>query len=381
MYSLKETIEFRILQGQDAIDASSGEWSNLALNKDHVFQADQCDAFGSDVDEAPTAQTMFMENLSSTDLIYDEVGPSYDTDILSKVQDHDKYLDSVDEYQEYVKKNAEQVVQSNVSSVPNDALIMIINDMHGQTVQCVSANKQDKDTLKLAERTRIGMLEKMKSPLWVEGKIKIAPPDYSKENYLAAFAPQSQLSAEHIFWSSVSKPISEMTVYPPNTPARLVPRVLPTKSQKGKGVSNKQRNVTLLSVMNAVNTVSRFFELHDAYTVGQARCLELEAEISKLKHKIEKDDHSEMIKHFSNLEIDHLNLQLKYQNLKECFGNNKSKTSQDTPEFDLFFEINKMKEQLQGKNNIIRKLKEQISHMNERRSEADCILDFKALDS
>ncbi|GJZ76615.1 hypothetical protein Tco_0641287 [Tanacetum coccineum] len=63
MYSLKETIEFRILQGQDAIDASSGEWSNLALNKDHVFQADQCDAFGSDVDEAPTAQTMFMENL------------------------------------------------------------------------------------------------------------------------------------------------------------------------------------------------------------------------------------------------------------------------------------------------------------------------------
>ncbi|GJV46529.1 zinc finger, CCHC-type containing protein [Tanacetum coccineum] len=40
-----------------------------------------------------------------------------------------------------------------------------------------------------------------------------------------------------------------------------------------------------------------------------------------------------------------------------------------------------MKEQLQGKNNIIRKLKEKISYMNERRSEADRILDFKALDS
>ncbi|GKA12526.1 hypothetical protein Tco_0692072, partial [Tanacetum coccineum] len=63
----------------------------------------------------------------------------------------------------------------------------------------------------------------------------------------------------------------------------------------------------------------------------QARCLELEAEISKLKHMIEKDDHSEMIKRFSNLEIDHLNLQLKYQNLKERFGNNKSQPSQDTP--------------------------------------------------
>ncbi|GJX17328.1 hypothetical protein Tco_0218160 [Tanacetum coccineum] len=115
-------------------------------------------------------------------------------------------------------------------------------------------------------------------------------------------------------------------------------------------------NELLYSVMNAVNTVSRFSEMHDAYTVEQARCLKLEAEISKLKHKIKKDDH----KHF---------------------GNNKSRTSQDTPKSVLFFEINKMKEQLQGKKNTIRKLKDQTSHMNKRRGEADCILDFKALDS
>ncbi|GKB91837.1 integrase, catalytic region, zinc finger, CCHC-type containing protein, partial [Tanacetum coccineum] len=132
------------------------------------------------------------------------------------------------------------------------------------------------------------------------------------------------------------------------------------------------------NVMNAMNTVSRFSKMHDAYTV---RNVELKAEISKLKHKIQKDDHSEMIKRFSNLEVNHLNLQLKYQHLKERFGNNKSQTSQDAPEFDLFFEINKMKEQLQGKDNTIKRLKVQISHINERRSEADRILDFKALDS
>nr|GEZ33959.1 hypothetical protein [Tanacetum cinerariifolium] len=33
---------------------------DLALNVENVFQADDCDAFDSDVDEAPTAQTMFM---------------------------------------------------------------------------------------------------------------------------------------------------------------------------------------------------------------------------------------------------------------------------------------------------------------------------------
>ncbi|GJW28668.1 hypothetical protein Tco_0045543 [Tanacetum coccineum] len=56
---------------------------DLALNVWHnVFQADDCDAFDSDVDEAPTVQTMFMANLSSTDHVYDEASPSYDSDIL-----------------------------------------------------------------------------------------------------------------------------------------------------------------------------------------------------------------------------------------------------------------------------------------------------------
>ncbi|GJR93230.1 hypothetical protein Tco_0265404 [Tanacetum coccineum] len=129
---------------------------DLALNVDNMFQADDCDAFNSDVDEAPMAQTMFMANLSSADPVYDEVGPSYDLDILSKVHDHDQYQDAVCEhheehemhddvqpnyvvdshadytsdsnmimYDQYVKDNAVPVVQSNVSSVPNDAYMMI----------------------------------------------------------------------------------------------------------------------------------------------------------------------------------------------------------------------------------------------------------------
>ncbi|GKF74184.1 hypothetical protein Tco_0220516, partial [Tanacetum coccineum] len=43
---------------------------DLALNADNVFQADDCDAFDSNVDEASTAQTMFMANLSSADPVY-----------------------------------------------------------------------------------------------------------------------------------------------------------------------------------------------------------------------------------------------------------------------------------------------------------------------
>ncbi|GJW54196.1 hypothetical protein Tco_0098281, partial [Tanacetum coccineum] len=71
--------------GQDTVvdeDVDEQPVQDLALNVDNVFQADDCDAFDSDVDEAPTAQTMFMANLSSTDPVYDEANPSYDSDIL-----------------------------------------------------------------------------------------------------------------------------------------------------------------------------------------------------------------------------------------------------------------------------------------------------------
>nr|GEW13965.1 hypothetical protein [Tanacetum cinerariifolium] len=133
---------------------------DLALNVDNVFQADDCDAFDSDVDEAPTAQTMFMANLSSAYPVIDEARPSYDSDILSEVQDHNQYMDDVfAHHEEYVMHDSVQldhvvdshadytsdsnmipydqygmnnevpVVHNNVSSIPNDAFMVIYNDM------------------------------------------------------------------------------------------------------------------------------------------------------------------------------------------------------------------------------------------------------------
>nr|GEW12384.1 hypothetical protein [Tanacetum cinerariifolium] len=129
---------------------------------------------------------MFMANLSSTDPVYDEAGPSYDSDILSEVHDHDNYQDAICKHHEvhemhddvqpnclvdldakytgdgnmipndqYVKDNAEPVVQNNVPSVPNNAYLMILNEMHEQTAQCVSMKVHTKvvDTSLTAELT------------------------------------------------------------------------------------------------------------------------------------------------------------------------------------------------------------------------------------
>ncbi|GJT63398.1 retrovirus-related pol polyprotein from transposon TNT 1-94 [Tanacetum coccineum] len=100
------------------------------------------------------------------------------------------------------------------------------------------------ETLEIAETTRQKMSEKMNDPECVAKRVKIIPPNYSKENFLATFTPQTQLTPEQVFWSldlekrkaeelkANTPPLRKLAaamVYPPNTPAHLVPRTLPTK--------------------------------------------------------------------------------------------------------------------------------------------------------
>nr|GEZ01901.1 hypothetical protein [Tanacetum cinerariifolium] len=102
------------------------------------------------------------------------------------------------------------------------------------------------ETLEISDITRKKINDKMKDPECVKKKVKIAPHDYSKENYIANFTQHKQLTPEQIFWSkdllkmkeealkeqtTASRPIEALTVYPLNTPATLIPRVLPTKSK------------------------------------------------------------------------------------------------------------------------------------------------------
>ncbi|GJY32910.1 retrovirus-related pol polyprotein from transposon TNT 1-94 [Tanacetum coccineum] len=474
---------------------------DLALNVDNVFQVDDCDAFDSDIDKAPTSQTMFMANLSSVDPVYDETGPSYDSDILFEVYDHDHYQDAVCEHHEehemhedYVKDNAVPVVQSNVSFVTNDAYIMIYNDMcephalqtrfeltereqkideqlrivitdrnikeenlkkelHYVKLQLASTINHNKsmveevtslkkyfkqkenkyleeflDMKALKEKVEdrlykqdqslqtVHMLCKpkpyynelnkvaigYKNPLCLTCAKQVQPAlnngyEIVKNNHVPTIVhntedtleiaeitrrkmhdkmkdPECKLTPEQIFWSqdiikmnaealkeqtTASRPTKVLTVYPPNTPATLFPRVLPTKSQvipffktlkeHFEGIQKaltkevkemkeifeeleaevdqhvvdrkhdeiERKNLLIANdnliadclfkdvfhvATNSKLNVSSFTEMHDAHTSLKARCLELEVELSDLRDKIQKDNHDELLKRFSNLE-------------------------------------------------------------------------------
>nr|GFA15690.1 hypothetical protein [Tanacetum cinerariifolium] len=109
--------------------------------------------------------------------------------------------------------------------------------------------------------------------------------------------------------------------------------------------------------------VARFVEMHVANTSVEARCQALEAELATLRDKSHQENQGELIKHFSKLEVDHLNLQLKYQNLKDSIGNNPPTPDKDTLDFDSVFVIGKMQASLQGKDNAICQLKKQLSKL------------------
>nr|GEX37746.1 integrase, catalytic region, zinc finger, CCHC-type, peptidase aspartic, catalytic [Tanacetum cinerariifolium] len=353
----------------------------------------------------------------------------------------------------------------------------IIKENHMQSIV-----HNSEDTLEIAEITRKKMNDKMNDPECVTHNGKIAPHNYSKDNLLATFTPQKQLTPKQIFWSNdlmkiksealkertkVSRPIKAFTVYPPNTPAALVPKVLPTKSQvkiliftliqlfsefdqtckkritpsaitdgergfeqtkacylqedvfeeleaevvqhavvrkhdaielKNPLIANnnliaehtvvrKHDAIELKNLLitndnliaeclsqevfcvatNSELNVARFTDMHVANTTAETRCLALEAELAILQETNNQDNQTELINHFSKLEVSHLNLQLKYQDLKDQIGNSPPTPDKDTPDFDSVFVIGKMQASLQGKDNTtdsqITKLTDQVTHL------------------
>nr|GEU88704.1 retrovirus-related Pol polyprotein from transposon TNT 1-94 [Tanacetum cinerariifolium] len=408
-----EQLLFLVGGKENAIDDDVHEQhvQDLALNMDNVFQIDDCEAFDSDVDEAPTAQTMFMANLSSADHVTNEVEPSYDSDILSDVQDHDHYQDAVcahhEEHamhdnvlvisdrnfkEETLKKELHSIklqlastINHNKSMVEEVMFLkkdfkqkenkyledfldmkslnekvedrLFKKDQSLQTVHmlcrpkpyynelnkvvigyknllCLTRAKHvqpalyngheiikdnhvpaivhnTKDTLEIAEITRRKMNDKMKDPECVTHKVKIAPHDYSKENFLATFKPQKQLTPEQIFWSQdliklKSKALKEQTTF--SRPIKALTVKHDAIERKNLLIANDNLIAECLSkevfsvATNSELNVARFTEMHVANTIVEARCLELKAELSNLRDKSHNDTPDELVNRFSNLE-------------------------------------------------------------------------------
>nr|GEU92566.1 hypothetical protein [Tanacetum cinerariifolium] len=209
------------------------------------------------------------------------------------------------------------------------------------------------DTLEIAEITRKKMNSKMTNPKCVTHKVKIAPHDYTIEIFLATFTPQKQLTPEQIYWSNdlmklkskalikrtkVSRPIKAFTLYPPNTPAMLVPKVLPMISQVKihiftliqlflKFDKTCKKRITLTAITNG----ERGFEQTKACYLQEV--IPFFKTIKDNFEGIQKALTKE-VKEMKNV-FEELEAELKYQNLKDSIGNNQPTPDKDTPELQV----------------------------------------------
>nr|GEW28239.1 putative zinc finger, CCHC-type [Tanacetum cinerariifolium] len=235
--------------------------SDLTLNDDNIFQADECDAFDSDVDDEPTAQSIFMANLSSAGPTNQQVGPS-NASILSEVHDLENAIypcdDNQDEheihnevqqkniidstrdhmgnsnvtpYEQYLSVNDVSVVSSCESSVSNDAYVLHDND---------------------------------------------------------AYIPHDPLVTKLNIY------MEQVAIYKQRARFELTLQV--------RAMKTVFENLEAKVDQNAIDlkSVSRFFDMDEALNAAQKRIAKLESKNSNLQNKIQNDDHDVMVQSRGN---------------------------------------------------------------------------------
>nr|GEZ10800.1 retrovirus-related Pol polyprotein from transposon TNT 1-94 [Tanacetum cinerariifolium] len=245
---------------------------------------------------------------------------------------------------------------------------------------------------------------------FVTRKVKIAPHDYSKDNLLATFTPQKQLTPEQIFWSNdlmkiksealkertkVSRPIKAFMVYPPNTPAALVPKVLPTKSQvkiliftliqlfsefdqtcrkriTPSAITDGERGFEQTKACYLQEVIPFFKTLKDNFKGIQKALTKEVKEMKDVFEELEAEatqyavDRKHNAIKLKNLLIANDNLIAESRFIDMHVANTTAETrclALEAELANLLFVIGKMQASLQGKDNVIRQLKKELSQL------------------
>ncbi|GJW63408.1 hypothetical protein Tco_0115292 [Tanacetum coccineum] len=284
------------------------------------------------------------------------------------------------------------------------------------------------EELELAVAARNKLHVKMNDFVYVEKRVNITPPNYSKENFMATFTPQTQLTPEQVFWSldlakrkdeelkANATPLPVLpptTVYPPNIPAHLVPRTLPTTSQVNIGLyvitqlfwdfeKTCKKHITPTGITEGemgfeqtkrcyLTEVIPFFNILKQHFEGIQKSLVTEVRAMKSVFENLEAEVDQNETDLRSAEIERKNLLITNENLvAECLSKDVFYTATDSVlNVSRFSDMHdaltsaqnetKLNEQIQSRGNTIRELKEKISRLTKKNSDTDPTVDLKAL--
>nr|GEX79100.1 hypothetical protein [Tanacetum cinerariifolium] len=278
-------------------------------------------------------------------------------------------------YDQYVKDNAVPCVQINVSFVPNDAYMMIYNDMYEPHAQSVSKTSRNtvvdnsvtvelatyKEQVELYERRAGFKLTKREQKIDEQLRIVISDRNFKEETLKKELhSIKLQLASTINHNKSMVEEVKSLKKDFKQKENKYLEDFLDMKSLKEKvedrlfkqdqslqtvhmlcrpkpyydelnKVAIGYKNLLCLTQVFYVATnpelnVARFTEMHVANTIVEARCLELKVELSNLHDKSYNDNHNELVNRFSNLQVTALttkNVNLKAQILNKVNSINK----------------------------------------------------------
>ncbi|GJT75994.1 integrase, catalytic region, zinc finger, CCHC-type containing protein [Tanacetum coccineum] len=390
-----------------------------ALTTTNMFQANHEDAYDSDVDEGPNAAVAFMANLSSTSATNNPVNEVHSNDNqifdnvdyqLSQEMHQEEHLDSdaeteIDDntipYHQYLLDTEAQNVPTEVSADTSDkvSMIAILTDLQTQLDGHAKVNQEkclEIETKKFqaskSATPATPFVRKSRPPSQVlaslrkvnavfpqfEGIIKertTQKPDYVSEwcfDYAKQFVEQQLVPFYDHFKKHIQaandtffKEIKEFEQIFDELEAEYEQCVLDNKNLTIEKKNLLIRNDCLIAeclekdICSIVLTSDIVVppssnclceDLRSACDREHTKVLELEAEISKQKQLFIESE-----KRFAFLEQNYVCLQLKFQNYKQCIDTSSASNA--------IFEINKLRQQLQGKDDTIRNLDAQINIM------------------
>ncbi|GJV70998.1 putative ribonuclease H-like domain-containing protein [Tanacetum coccineum] len=333
---------------------ASGKWICTQPKRPRIFDyfkdkdaADEAQEDGAVIDESVVLTMMLMMN--------DAQSYSWPTCTQSGVATpqashimHQSYLSNVIPYEQYLSVNDISVVPSCASFTLNsqrakfeltereqrmDDQMRTQNPFYLRQAKKAQPTLYDGDELlkphhvpvivstseeelELAEVTRNKLHVKMNDSVCVEKRVNITPPNYSKENFMATFTPQTQLTPEQ---KTCKK------------------RITPTGITEGERGFEQTKRCYLTEVIPFFNLLKEHFEGIQKSLVTEVRAM------------------------------------------KAVFENLEAEVDQNETDLQGVFVIGKLNEQIQSRGNTIRELKEKISRLTKKNSDADPIFDLKDL--
>ncbi|GJS52720.1 retrovirus-related pol polyprotein from transposon TNT 1-94 [Tanacetum coccineum] len=239
----------------------------------------------------------------------------------------DSYLEELDLHKSALRRRNPQYLKSAQLCRP----ALYLGDVIVDPLHTPFRVHDSEDTLVQAEVSRTKMFEMMKNP---KCKVPSKPVNYAKINSLYdTFVPQKELSREQTYWL----PANEIASYNSNQ-SKPVTDFVRTRPAKSQSLEIENKNLLIQNECLLAESVSK-----DICSIVLT---------SYIAEPMSVEARSNCVKEHSR------NLELEAEILKVCNNSN-------SPELNAFFEINQLEDQLQGKDELIRKSKAHISNIKE----------------